>query len=168
MEISMTKGTLNLLKSNSKADIEGVWFQYQDHDIHLLIARMGNREYEKFTTKELTKRKGIGSTSVEKIMERTLDSQPEAVANTILLDWKGVNDNGKNIPYTPELGLEYFRNPDFHWFYKYVLSCSNEVERFEAKVQEDQQGNSESVSSGISSSGRKSNSSRHKKNTAAE
>lgn len=135
------KGTLRLLKGNTKIDVKGIWFPYKEYDIQLLVARLGNVEYEKAMTTRVRK-DSKALTSKTALTDKALECQTEIMAEFILLGWSGVfDDEGKEILYTPELGLKYFNDPEYHWFYKFVQQCANDADRFEEETRKAEKGN---------------------------
>lgn len=96
---------LNSLETNKSAEKDGVWIDYLDGS-KLKIARIGNQGYKAFmTTKYKQNRMAIdrNDRGADEIAEKI---QLEALANHILVDWKGIEFDGKDQKYTPEFGLK--------------------------------------------------------------
>tara|TARA_R100000458_G_C8278525_1_gene254896 strand:+ start:12824 stop:13225 length:402 start_codon:yes stop_codon:yes gene_type:complete len=131
---------INLLKTNPEAETEGVWVTYEDTDIQLKIARIGNPKFDAFVAKKsaphLDKiRKGEANELQENITQ-------QAVAHTILVDWKNIDDeNGKPIPYSGKKSEEFLSDPSLRDFYKFVLVTSNQAENFRYEAQQEAVGN---------------------------
>jgi len=63
--------------------------------------------------------------------EQRIDVQKEAASQTILLDWKGVEDDeGKPIPYSSDTALEWFRDKELWRLWNFVFMQSLEEENF--------------------------------------
>jgi len=112
---------------NQNLETEGVWENLGD-GAHLLVARAGNdnwnAEYQRIPR---TIRRKIENPP--KVSEQFRDEKIcELMANTILLDWRGLADEGKEIKYSKEnakkLLLKY---PEFRDF---VFQLSNDPNRF--------------------------------------
>ena len=87
-----------------KVTDEGVWKEYSGAE--LKIARAGSVEFMRAKEKlERPYRKKIekGALSIDVSRELNL----KALAQTILVDWKGVEDeDGKAVPYSEEIGIQ--------------------------------------------------------------
>ena len=89
-------------------EIDGVWIDYQD-DAKLLIARMGNpqnrKAYERAQARFRGKIKRDKMTADDRI-----EVMAKCLADSILLDWKGINDHeSKKLKYTPEMAYQALR-----------------------------------------------------------
>ena len=79
---------------------EGVWFDI-DGETKLLIASMQNKHFTSYLRK-------ISQPYLAHLEEGRLDAEVakhlvhQAAAKTILLDWKGLKNNGEEWPYTEE------------------------------------------------------------------
>ena len=84
--------------TNKSKEEQGVWVKGPEGSEYL-IARQGNKAFNKLMA-ELAKphRKliEIGKADEDLITDLTA----EVVSRTILLDWKGVTDDGKPVPYS--------------------------------------------------------------------
>jgi hypothetical protein len=87
------------------AEENGVWVDIGDGG-QLLVARLGNPKYQKFLReiskpfKSSIRRKTISEDKSDELMLK-------AFSNTILLDWKGIEDDkGKAIKYTPDAAYQ--------------------------------------------------------------
>lgn len=86
--------------TNKKKELEGVWVDGPD-GAKFLIARAGNANFSKLAA-ELMKphRKLI---QMGKADDKVLtEIAAEITSRTVLLDWKGVLDDGKVVPYSQE------------------------------------------------------------------
>ena len=65
----------------------------------------------------------------------------EAMAEEILLDWEGLTDNGKPLPYSKERALALLTNPDFEDFANAVSYAAAVVQNGRESVAEQTEGN---------------------------
>jgi len=98
--------------TDKKLELEGVW-----HDLGegagVLIARIGNRRYQNALNKTLADNRTMIKTGLmsEEAAEKDLC---EIIADTILLDWKNIDDDGQPLPYTKENAVAMLiKYPDF-------------------------------------------------------
>lgn len=114
---------------------EGLWFPIVG-DSKLKIARAGNPEYLR-TLERLEKsfRREHG----EKLSPEARQSlNCQAIAKGLLKDWENVNERGKAVAYTPEIGAKYLRrNPKLLSF---VLDKANSLEDWERTDLDEQLG----------------------------
>jgi hypothetical protein len=54
--------------------------------------------------------------------------QRECAAEVLLLDWEGLTDGGKPLPYSLETAKTLILNPDFHAFADAVIWCADQVD----------------------------------------
>lgn len=98
--------------TNKTKEVEGVW-QPGPGGSSYLIARAGNKAFTKLMG-ELAKphRKLIEMGKADD--DLLTDITAEAVSRTILLDWRGVTDDGKAVPYSQaECKRRLVEFPDF-------------------------------------------------------
>lgn len=126
---------------------EGLWFPIVG-DSKLKIARAGNPEYLRTLEKlEKSFRREHG----EKLSPEARQSlNCQAIAKGLLKDWENVNERGKAVAYTPEIGAKYLRrNPKLLSF---VLDKANSLEDWERTDLDDQLGKPVNSSAGKASS----------------
>lgn len=114
---------------------DGLWFPIMG-DSKLKIARAGNPEYLRTLEKlEKSFRREHG----EKLTPEARQSlNCQAIAKGLLKDWENVNERGKAISYTPEIGAKYLRrNPKLLGF---VLDKANSLEDWERTDLDEQVG----------------------------
>lgn len=119
--------------TDKTAEVEGVWQDIGD-GVELLIARIGNPEYQK-EFQRISKphrraiRRGHLSDSVaEKLLIK-------AMAKCILLDWKGLQEDGKDLPYSYDNAVRILT--EYRDLRDYVSDIANEIETF--KLEEDEE-----------------------------
>ena len=81
--------------------------------------------------------------------EDTERTTKEAIAHTIVLGWRNLeDDNGNSIPYSPEKALEFLKDPEMLDFYNWVLLTANNAELFRKQFDAESEGNSPTSSPG--------------------
>lgn len=132
---------------DKQAEVEGRWFDYTDGS-KLRIARKGNRNYTKLLRQLGKKNKAYFAGKDDAAHDKADDMLREVAAHTILLDWKNVEMGGQLVKYTPEVGLQVFKQyPDF---FERVMEFAEEMENFLVEEEQAAVGNSEAGSSGTS------------------
>ena len=133
-------GKLNALRTDPNKESSGVWIDYED-DIKLKIGRMNSPAFEKFIADRQATSIGRYRRAKQTDAERDKLIE-EAVANTILLDWKNIQDEeGLDIPFSKEKALEFFRDPGLRDFYRFVLIEASQADNFKKDVLEQSSGN---------------------------
>lgn len=61
----------------------------------------------------------------------------EVLHEAVLLDWSGITDGGKPVPYSADLAKEWLTDPDFIAFADAVAWAAQAVDRGVAEVQEE-------------------------------
>jgi len=129
--------------TNDKREQEGVWVDIGE-GTQLLIARLGNAKYEKYLRKlgrpYLTQ---LRYSSDSKLIQKLAI---KAMSRHVLLDWKNLQENDKDIPYSHETAERLLTN--YHGLYRVVSEMSQETTLFRAQELEEAEGNSATVSSG--------------------
>ncbi|HUV62333.1 MAG TPA: hypothetical protein VMW24_00475 [Sedimentisphaerales bacterium] len=133
------------------ADMEkvekGRWVDYAA-DIKLLVANINSSDYREARQRILRPhQRGIRSGMM--IGEMVTDLLKPAVARHLLLGWQNLQDEkGKNLPYSADKALEFFKNPAFVDLYFFVLETAGESEMFRKAEFEDSTKNSVIASGG--------------------
>ena len=130
---------LSALKTNPEAEVEGVWVDFEDTGVKLKIARIGNPAFDKLISK-------LSAPHLKKLRKGDDELQEsitaKAVASTILVGWKGLDDDdGKPLKYSKGKSKELLTDPALRDLFKFVLVTANEAARFRAEVKEDTVGN---------------------------
>ena len=122
-----------LFGTDSKKETEGVWYDIED-DLRIKIARIGNPNYQKrFQALSKPHRRAIRRGSLpDKVAEKLL---VQCMAETIVLDWEGMIDEGKEIPYSTEAVIELLtKYPELRI---YLNDIANELEGFQEEEDEE-------------------------------
>lgn len=133
-------GKLTALRTDPNKESQGVWIDYED-DIKLKLGRMNSPAFEKFVADRQAT--SIGRFRRVKQSDAERDKLvEEAVASTIILDWKNIqDDSGNDIPYSKEKALEFCRDPGLRDFYRFVLIEASQADNFKKEILEQAAGN---------------------------
>jgi len=119
-----------LYGTDTNKETDGIWQDFGD-GIEMKVARIGNPKYQKLFQK-LSKphRKAIRrGTLKEDVAEKLMI---ECTAETILLDWRGIELDGKALPYSKDNAIMILT--EFKDLKEYVNDFANEMEAY---MQED-------------------------------
>jgi hypothetical protein len=95
---------LSTFKTDESKETEGVW-EKLDEGCEVKVARWGNtRMVEFYQRYPRVIRQRIDSGQVSDA--RSAEILAEVIANTILLDWKGMADEGKPVKYSVEAAVK--------------------------------------------------------------
>jgi len=128
--------SLDCFKTDAKAESDGVWIGVPGSSSQLLIARMWNPKMTNAFRVTLRARKE-GEPDIDPDSEEV---STKLLANYVLLGWRSVVVEGKEVAYTPELGEKYLADPNYHEFKAFVRSAAIERERFLSKEAADVRG----------------------------
>ncbi|CTQ45771.1 hypothetical protein [Roseibium aggregatum] len=124
-------------RTNKEAEIEGAWVDIGD-GCKVKVARANNSEYTKKMQK-LSKPHAAQARAGNLGEELATEILCEAMAETILLDWEGLKDGGKVVPYSTNAAFEILRDvPDFRSF---IFDLASEAAVFRNEINEDAKGN---------------------------
>jgi len=117
---------LSSLFTDPEKENTGVWVKYAS-GFEVKIARLNSKKYKEFMLR-------IGKDRARSFENKTMDPDEadnimrEAIAETILLDWRNMYDNGKPVPFSKELALEIMKKS--YDFYKELFHLCQERELF--------------------------------------
>lgn len=103
----------------------GKWFDLGD-GCRMKIAMAGNERHASMLKRLLRPYRHLRSIP-DDVLKR-VDAQAKAA--TILLDWEGVEEDGKPVPYSQEKALEYLTNGDLDLFSKGIHLISTNEDNF--------------------------------------
>ena len=123
--------------TNKKKELEGVWVK-GDGKAEFLIARFNNPNAEKLSAelKRPHRRRIIAGTLPEDIQR---DIAYTVLANAVLLDWRGVEEDEKAIAFSPEAAMKYFK--EMSDFADFIAGYSVETTLFQDREEEARRGN---------------------------
>lgn len=127
--------------TDSKKEEEGVWKEF-DGGIKLKLRRLSSKasqdarkEAEKPYTSQLREKEPD-----TEILEKVFIQQ---LARGVIVDWEGVQDeDGKEIPFTPDLGVELLSDEALKDFRGEVIGFAISRDTFKAEANKDAVGNS--------------------------
>lgn len=121
---------LKRFKTNQKLEVEGVWHDLGD-DTSVLVARAGNAKYTEELRKRMKKyqtRLEMKDETMESVAERVLT---ECMAEFILLDWKGLKEDGKEVSYSVAKCKEILGNKEYKDFRSLIDILSNDMTAYQ-------------------------------------
>lgn len=93
------------IETDTQKEIEGVWRPYKG-EAQLLIARLNNERYRSLLRRKVKSNRAVLDNEddlADKVGEQVM---LEAMSKTILLGWKNIAINGKEVVYSPDLALK--------------------------------------------------------------
>jgi hypothetical protein len=123
--------------TNKTDEIEGKWNDIGD-GIQILVARIGNPEYQKeFQRISKPHKRALRRGSLnDEVAERLLI---KVMAKNILLDWKGLEEDGVVVPYSYDNAIRILT--EYKDLRDYVSDIANEMESFRADEDEEAEKN---------------------------
>lgn len=116
------------VKVSNKAQNEGVWVDY-DGETSFLIARMGNPKFKaRFTALMAPHQRRFDAGKLSQEMQSQI--MAKAVSETILLGWKGLKMDGKEITYSADKAFDILNDPTAEEFLALILEYAQDNERF--------------------------------------
>ena len=108
--------------------------------IEVLVARSGNKKSREMQLK-------LGQKNLRRLARGNTQAIDEInkqiMAHCNVRGWRGMTDeDGKEIPHTPELALEIFNDPRYADFYEFCQQESGFDDEFRAETMEEAAGNS--------------------------
>ena len=126
---------MNSLKKRFAVDLEaandGIWFDIGD-GVELKIARSNNKNFKKLAWEKVQKEK-IKRVSKNGVFTAEEEDEvlADLVAETVLLDWKGIaDDNGEPFEYSKERAKEMLLDPEMVEFAELIDRLASSEENF--------------------------------------
>lgn len=129
---------ISKFQTSKSAEEEGIWVDVDGNGTKVKVARINNARYKKYFQKitKPYKRQIRNGTLAEELAEKLL---VDALANTILLDWKGFTKDGEDFLYSVDNARSFLQeSADFRDF---VSDAANEMENFRGEELEEARGN---------------------------
>lgn len=122
-----------LFGTDEDKETNGVWEDLTE-DVRIKVARIGNTRYQKVLQRLMKPhRRAVRRGTVDdSIIEKCVI---KAIAETVLLDWEGLEEDGKKIVYS-QATAERLLN-DFREFREQVTEIASEIESF--KIEDEQE-----------------------------
>ncbi len=131
---------LSAIRTDTGKENDGVWIPFE-LGIELKIARWNNPKF-KALQDTLTDRRKVLLDKVFLPEEAALDVEKEAVAQTILLDWRNVEgEDGQPLAYSAEAAVKLFKDPEYKDLYTFVRWSAMQKENFRKQAKEETKGN---------------------------
>jgi len=129
---------LSAFKTDTKAEQDGVWVPYE-HGFEVKLARIGNPRFKEFMMKNGKQQMRRLTSSQDVDLDTADELMREAIAETILLDWRGLlDDHDKPIPFSKEEARKALQIDDF---YREIFSLAQERSLFAIQDQKAAEGN---------------------------
>lgn len=126
MDIKKTFGT------DTKLENEGVWVDLGE-GAQIKVARIGNKE-SKALTKRLQAPHKIAIRNEKLPDDVWTKISVEVMAKTVLLDFKGIKEDGKEVPFSVENATRFLT--DYKDFRDQVAHYANDLNLFQAEAEE--------------------------------
>lgn len=119
--------------TDENAELNGVW---QPHlDSSLLIARAGNTRYLRVMSEKFEANQQLLDSKDEKAEALSNQLMAEIYAETILLGWKDLGYQGKELAYSRENAVMILKHKDFR---RVVANLADKIDAYRAKTEEAQ------------------------------
>ena len=114
---------IGALRIDTKTANEGRWVEYPEvPGMRFKIARYGNAAFKRAVDKIMRPVRSVVSTMST---ERLTEMQWPAVARHVLVGWDGIeDDDGNEIPYSPQKAEEFLRDERYAALTEWVLAES--------------------------------------------
>ena len=119
---------LSKLKVDQKSAVDGVWVDL-DETSKIKIARYGNSHFKTRLREVLAPYKRMIDNETLSD-EKSDDLMMQVVAETILLDWKGMTMNGEEVEYSTAKAKELLIDPSLSEFRELTMSLSRDMQLF--------------------------------------
>ena len=125
---------LNSIAVEPELADKGVWAPYMGGKF--LIARRGPK-YQARLVELYNEHLDLVKSDTPEGNEKSLDIFRQTFAETVLLDWEGITENGKPLVYTPKEGHKLLANPRLFELTNFLESFSNNHTNYQLAVEED-------------------------------
>jgi hypothetical protein len=133
---------LSSLKVDTAKEKDGVWVQLDiGEDVWVRVRSSDCPQHQKRTRTFAAKHwRQMSSGKIDPTLE--WNETGKALAETVLLDWKGLlDDDGKEIPFSLQFATELMTNREFKEFRKAVVRAADDEANFQAEVEAQALGN---------------------------
>lgn len=113
---------------------KGVWAKYMGGEF--LLARRGPK-YQARLVELYNQNLELVKSETKEGAEKTLDIFRQTFAETILLDWKGITQDGVKVDYTPAEGHKMLANPRLFELTNFLESFSINHTNYQVAVEEE-------------------------------
>jgi hypothetical protein len=139
---------LNRFKADTALEDEGVWNTVDAASgCRLKIARIGNRRYRETMARRLKPyRRALRSGTLDDQVTERITA--EVLAETVLLDWQGLERAGEAVAYSPEAAAAILADPAYKDFRDLVVELASDQEAYRERELEDAEKNFATSSAG--------------------
>jgi hypothetical protein len=120
--------------TDETSEVEGTWFNLSK-TASVRVARSGNSNFATGLRKAMEKHSVELEGNTPEADQVAEGLMVDLMADTILLDWKGLQFKGKDVAYSREMARTMLRIKDFR---KKISGFSDNFESFKAKAEEAQ------------------------------
>lgn len=141
---------LSRFKTDTAREDEGVWTTIDaSSDAQIRLARIGNRRYREAMARRLKpyRRALRAGTLDESVTERIT---AEVLAETVLLDWRGLTADDAPLPYSRETARDLLLNPAYRDFRDLVVELAGELDLYRERDLQEAEKNSATSCDGSS------------------
>jgi hypothetical protein len=118
---------------------EGVWVLWEE-DIELLLAPMHNKRMEEYVRQKTVSNSRGGR--VRRVSDELSDKITlEAISRHVLIGWKNLEMDGKEVEYSHEKAFELLSHIGLTHLYRFVLLTASDDAIFRAELEEEELGN---------------------------
>lgn len=141
---------LNRFKADTTLEDEGVWVPIDtDGGAELKVARIGNRRYRETMARRLKPyRRAIRAGTLDDSVTERITA--EVLAETVLLDWRGLERDGQNLPYSASTAAELLKDAGYKDFRDLIVEMASDLENYRERDLEEAEKNSRTTSAGNS------------------
>jgi hypothetical protein len=125
------------IRIDLKKEAAGVWIEIDD-ETSLLVARWENPKHRDLQAQQMAKARLSSGLINAGQAEQILNHQ---IAETILIGWKGMKENGKELEYSPEEAVRILSDPVWRPFRDMVMRFATDERRYREEVIETALGN---------------------------
>ena len=137
---------LNEHRLDENKEIDGVWVPL-DTTTEIKVARFLNTNHRKYINKAMEPYRKLNRAG--KVPEDVSEKiEIEAIAKTILLDWSGLTEKGKEVKYSTEEAVRILSNKKYSWFLDFVRETANDMELYNEEVVAEGEENIKKLSTG--------------------
>jgi hypothetical protein len=126
---------LKKFATNKEKEVDGIWHDLGD-GLSVLVARAKNTKYIselRLRMKPYQNRLQRNDPSMEEIAEKIIT---EVMARTILLDWKGMENDGKKFPYSYENCVAVLSDKQYTDFRDLIEGLSDDMSSYRDEEKE--------------------------------
>ena len=119
---------INALKINKNKSEDGIWFLVEN-DFYLRVGRTGTKKYESLAVKLRNKNKQAFD-SGNATPEQSRKVIAKLLSETVIFDWKGLKDAGKEISFDKDLCYKILVSEDTSWIADRVIEFASDLTNY--------------------------------------